>query len=187
MLPAEHTVPSRVEGSDLRYPIGQLVPRSSYSNESRAADLEAIAETPANINAAVHALTDRQLDTPYRPAGWTVRQVTHHLADSHIVLYVRLRQALTEDGSTVKTWDEVKWAELPDARTMPIEASLAIIAAVHARAVRLVHTLTQEQLACTMMHPDQGEVSIDKLLERWAWHGRHHTAHVTELRRRSGW
>lgn len=178
---------SPVNTPDLRYPIGQHVPRHSHSDMSHAAAIAAIAEVPSNLRRAVDGLTDAQVDTPYRPEGWTVRQLIHHVADSHMVLYVRLRIALTEDRPAVKTWDEAKWAELEDASTMPLDASLAIIEAVHARLVRLVRTLAPVQFARTMLHPDWGEISVDDLLELCAWHGKHHTAHLTEIVRRSGW
>ncbi len=174
------------EAPDLRFPIGKRVPRTLHTVETRAAALKLIEETPAKLNAAVTGLTDAHLDTPYRPEGWTVRQVVHHVADSHMNAYVRTRLALTEDNPPVKPYDEAKWAELPDAKTLPIDGSLAIIAALHARWVHLLRALPPEQLSRTMFHPEHGNISIDALIEIYAWHGPHHTAHVTELRKRTG-
>ena len=171
---------------DLRYPIGKRVPRASHTAESRAAAIQVIADTPVRLKKAVTGLTETQLDTPYRPGGWTVRQVVHHVADSHMNAYVRTRLALTEDNPPVKPYDESKWAELPDAKSLPIEGSLAIIAALHERWVHLLRALPAEQLSRTMFHPEHGNITIDALLEIYAWHGPHHTAHVTELRRREG-
>jgi hypothetical protein len=172
------------EAPDLRYPIGKRVPRATITAESRAAAIQTIAETPEKLKKAVTGLTAAQLDTPYRPGGWTVRQLVHHIADSHMNAYVRTRLALTEDNPAVKPYDEAKWAELPDAKTLPIEGSLAIIAALHERWMHLVRSLPADQLSRTMFHPEHGAISIDVVLEIYAWHGPHHTAHVTELRRR---
>lgn len=174
------------EAPDLRYPIGKRVPRTSFTTESRATAIQTIADTPARLSKAVSGLTESHLDTPYRPGGWTVRQVVHHVADSHMNAYVRTRLALTEDNPPVKPYDEAKWAELPDSTTLPIEGSLQIIAALHARWVHLLRALPPEQLSRTMHHPEHGSLSLDALLEIYAWHGPHHTAHVTELRKRSG-
>jgi len=171
---------------DLRYPIGKRVPRASHTAESRAAAIQIIADTPARLKKAVTGLTEKQLDTPYRPGGWTVRQVVHHVADSHMNAYVRTRLALTEDNPPVKPYDESKWAELPDAKVMPIAGSLAIIEALHERWVHLLRALPAEKLSSTMFHPEHGKITIDALLEIYAWHGPHHTAHVTELRKREG-
>jgi uncharacterized damage-inducible protein DinB len=177
---------STTETPDLRYPIGRRVPPTSFTAESRAAALKIITETPANLRRAVAGLTDAQLDTPYRPGGWTVRQLVHHVADSHMNAYIRTRLALTEDNPPIKPYDETKWAELPDAKTMPIDGSLAIIEALHARWVHLLTTLSVEQFNRTMFHPEHGKITIDSLVAIYAWHGPHHTAHVTELRKRSG-
>ena len=177
---------SKADAPDLRYPIGKRVPRSSHTAESRAAAIKVIAATPARLKKAVAGRTKKQLDTPYRPGGWTVRQVVHHVADSHMNAYVRTRLTLTEDNPPVKPYDESKWAELSDAKTMPIEGSLAIIEALHARWVHLLRALPPAQLARTMFHPEHGKISLDALLEIYAWHGPHHTAHVSELRRREG-
>jgi hypothetical protein len=173
--------------SDLRYPIGRRVQRDSFSSGTRAATIADIEETPANLRRALVGLTHSQLDTPYRPDGWTIRQVVHHVADAHMVLSTRARTAVTEDNPFVKTWDEARWAELPDAKVMAIDGSLAIIDAVHTRFVHLLRALAAPQWQRTMRHPDWGVLSIDSLVELCAWHGKHHTAHVAELRRRNSW
>jgi uncharacterized damage-inducible protein DinB len=178
---------STAEAPDLRYPIGKRVPPASYTAESRAAGLRTIADTPANLRRAVAGLTDAQLDTPYRPGGWTVRQLVHHVADSHMNAYIRTRLALTEENPPVKPYDEAKWAELADAKTMPVDGSLAIVDALHARWIHLLRSLPASAFERTMFHPEHGKITIDALIAIYAWHGPHHTAHVTELRRRSGW
>jgi len=172
--------------ADLRFPIGKRVPPAAFTAEWRATALETIASTPANLRRAVAGLTDAQLDTPYRPGGWTVRQLVHHVADSHMNAYVRTRLALTEENPPVKPYDEAKWAELPDAKTMPIEGSLAIIDALHARWMHVLRSLGAQDFSRTMHHPEHGTLTLDGLVSIYAWHGPHHTAHVTELRKRGG-
>ncbi len=167
---------------DMRYPIGPFAHSAALSDESRAASISSIEDLSPNLRRAVSGLTGPQLDTPYRSDGWTVRQVVHHLADAHMILYTRARIALTEDNPPVKTWDEV-----PDAKSAPIDDSLLIIDAVHRRLARLLTTLTSGQWCRTMQHPERGVISIDYLIELCAWHGEHHTAHITKLRQRSGW
>lgn len=173
--------------ADLSYPIGPFPERRSFSSATRAAAIVAIEETPTELAMAASGLTDAQLDTPYRPAGWTVRQVVHHLADAHMVLSTRVRTALTAHDSPVTMWDEEGWADLPDAKTMPIGGSLTIVEAVHARAVHLLRALTPDDWNCVIRHPVWRVVPVDALVDRWAWHGKHHTAHIVELRRRNGW
>jgi len=173
----------------LQYPIGKRVhgTETTFTSASRSAAIDHIAELPAKLRRAVAGLTVAQLDTPYRPDGWTVRQVVHHLADAHVVLYARARIALTEENPPVKMWDEVTWAELPDARDMPIDVSLTIVDSVHARFVHLLNLLTPDQFGRTMQHPVWGVIPVDELVEVCAWHGRHHIAHVCALRTRNGW
>jgi hypothetical protein len=152
-----------------------------------AGALADIEQLPARLRAAVAGLDDRQLDTPYRVDGWTVRQVVHHLADSHINALVRLKLALTESHPTIKPYDENAWAVLPDVR-MPIAVSLAILDGVHARMVIILRSLTPEQIQRTFMHPEHGKVmTVSYLVQNYAWHGRHHVAHITSLRTRQGW
>lgn len=174
---------------ELQYPIGKRVHGTGkvFTSASRRAAIDDIAELPANLRQAVAGLTIAQLDTPYRPGGWTVRQVVHHLADAHVVLYARAKIALTEDNPPVKMWDEDTWAELPDAKAMEIDGSLAIVDAVHARFVHLLNLLAPDQFGRTMQHPVWGVIPLDELVEICAWHGRHHTAHICALRTRNGW
>jgi hypothetical protein len=135
----------------------------------------------------VAGLDELQLDTPYRPGGWTVRQVVHHVADSHLNAFVRMKLALTEDAPTVKPYDEKAWAELPDAR-LPVDVSLAMVEAVHARWVAVCPPIESTSYARTFVHPEHGrDLTLDWLLQTYAWHGSHHVAHVTALRRREGW
>ncbi len=173
---------------DLRYPIGKFTRPESVSPEERAELLEVLAATPSLLRGAVAGLSDRQLDTPYRPGGWTVRQVVHHVADSHMHSYARTRLALTEDNPLIKPYDESKWAELPDARTLFIEPSLALLENLHARWVALLSSLNPEDYARTFRHPEHSTpMSLDANLALYAWHGMHHTAHITGLRQRMGW
>jgi len=146
-----------------------------------------IEETPARLKAAVAGLSDVQLDTPYRPGGWTVRQVVHHVPDSHLNSYIRFRWALTEDEPTIKAYHEDRWAELSDARTAPVEVSLVLLESLHRRWVSLMGSLTGEEWKRTFVHPQLGPVTLEKNAALYAWHGRHHVAHVTGLREREGW
>ena len=171
---------------DLRFPIGRFTRPASYTDASRAAAIAAIAATPANLRLATNGLTEEQLDTPYRPGGWTVRQVVHHVADSHMNAYCRTRLALTEENPTIKPYDEAKWAELADAKSAPVETSLALLDGIHSRWGTLLDSLTPADFARTMMHPENGPMTIDVLLSLYSWHGAHHTAHITGLRQRSG-
>jgi uncharacterized damage-inducible protein DinB len=171
---------------DLRYPIGRW-DRQPVADAGLPAALAAIGELPDRLAAAVAGLDDGQLDTPYREGGWTVRQLVHHVADSHLNAYVRFRLALTEDEPTIKTYQEALWAELADARTAPVEVSLALLAALHDRWTRLLRGLGPAELARGVRHPDHGLIGLRHLLALYAWHGRHHVAHVTALRERMGW
>ena len=171
---------------DLRYPIGKKVPVTNPTGAQRREFIEAIAEVPARLTAAVAGLTQAQLDTPYRPGGWTVRQVVHHLADSHMNGYGRFKLALTENEPTIKPYDEARWAELPDSK-LPIDISLAIIENLHTRWVTILRALTPADLARKFTHPEAGKLSLDDYLQEYAWHGRHHVAHITSLRDRNGW
>ena len=181
MTPSSETAP------DLRYPIGRLPRKSTLTPEERASAIDAIAVAPTNLAAAVNGLNDAQVDTPYRPGGWTVRQLVHHVADSHINAYTRLRFALTENNPTIKPYEEAAWAELPDARLLPVSVSLLLLQALHERWVALLRELPHEAFARTLEHPENGTMTIDSLLTTYSWHGQHHTAHVTALRERMGW
>lgn len=171
----------------LQYPIGRYRAPESISTDDRNAWIQEIEELPVNLQQAVAGLSDAQLETPYRPGGWTVRQVVHHFADSHLNSYARFRWAATEELTTVKTYNEAAWAELADARTAPIELSLALIEPLHARWVLLLRSFTDADFERKMKHPDWGHVSIEWLLGQYAWHCRHHVAHIRRLREREGW
>ncbi len=170
-----------------RYPIGKYTPPQEATPALRQQAISAIAEAPAKLRAAVKGLNDEQLNTPYREGGWTVRQVAHHVPDSHMNAYVRFRLALTEQEPTIKPYEEARWAELVDAKSAPVDVSLALLDSLHDRWVRLLHSLKPEDFARTFRHPDHGVRTVDWLLFLYAWHGRHHTAHVTELRKQKGW
>ena len=172
---------------DLRFPIGKLQRKGTLTPDERRAAVDAIAEAPVALRRAVSDLSDSQLDTPYRPDGWTVRQLVHHVADSHMNAYTRLRLALTEDNPTIKPYEEAKWAELPDANSMPVDVSLALLDAMHDRWVVLLRALPAESFERTLSHPENGPMTVDSLLTIYSWHGRHHTAHVTSLRERMHW
>jgi uncharacterized damage-inducible protein DinB len=171
---------------DLRYSIGCFEWRGENSEDDRRRYLDEIEQMPAHLRAAVAGLSEEQLDTPYRPGGWTVRQVVHHVPDSHVNSYARFRLALTEDEPTIKPYDESRWAELTDARTAPIEVSLAFLESLHRRWVLLLR-LSPADFARRFRHPELGAVSLDRYLALYAWHGRHHVAHVLSLRERMGW
>lgn len=172
---------------DLQYPIGRFEWSGPNSDGDRNRYIVEIEQAPRRLHAAVAGLTDAQLDTPYRPGGWTVRQVVHHLPDSHMNSYVRFRLALTEDAPTIKPYDESRWAELSDARTAPIEISLALLESLHARWVLLLRNFKPSDFAQEFRHPELGTVSLDRNLALYAWHGRHHVAHITSLKERMGW
>ena len=172
---------------DLRYPIGRPERKALLSTDERKAAIDTLDSAPGNLRRAVSGLSDSQLDTPYRPGGWTVRQLVHHVADSHMNAYTRFRLAVTEDNPTVKPYDEAKWAELEDARTMPIEVSLSLIDGMHERLVRLLRHTAADAFQRTVQHPENGPMTLDSLLTMYAWHGRHHTAHVASLRDRMQW
>jgi hypothetical protein len=164
---------------DLRYPVGRFRPHADSDRSHRAAAIADIAALPQKMHAAVAELDDRQLDTPYRPDGWTVRQVVHHVADSHMNALIRLKLALSEDGPTIKPYDENAWSTLADMR-LPIDVSLAIIDGVHRR--------WEADFGRPWTHPEHGKTfNIDWLLQNYGWHSRHHVAHVTSLRARQGW
>lgn len=173
--------------ADLRYPIGRMERKSSLTSPERRAAIDAIAAAPAALRAAVKGLTDAQLDTPYRPEGWTVRQLVHHVADSHMNAYTRFRLALTEDNPTIKPYDEAAWAELSDARSLPIGVSLELLDRLHERLVHLLRATKDTDFQRTLHHPENGPMTMDSLLAVYAWHGRHHVAHVTALRERMQW
>jgi len=171
----------------LRFPIGRLAFDPNVTHEKRRTFIRRIADTPAALRAAIAGLNDRQLDTPYRPDGWTVRQVVHHLPDSHMNAYVRFKLALTEDNPTIKPYDEEAWARIADTARTPPDVSLQLLEALHRRWVVLLESLEPLDFARPLLHPDSGAMTVDRLLQLYAWHGRHHVAHITELRKREGW
>lgn len=171
------------ELDELRYPIGRFNPAAAGS---RADQIETLRRLPERLRAAVHGLNESQLDTPYRDGGWTVRQLVHHVADSHANSYVRVKLALTEDNPTIVAYDEAAWAKLPDSK-MPIQASLPMIDAVHARLVALLEAMLETDYQKTFRHPERGQVTLANNLALYDWHSKHHTAHITRLRERMGW
>ena len=173
--------------SDPRYPIGKFADSLVRTLERRQTLVRAVANLPSQMRAAVTGLGDKQLDTPYREAGWTVRQVVHHVADSHANAYIRTRLALTEQNPLIKPYDEGAWAELADAKLGPIEPSLALLQALHLRWVSLWRALPEDAFARTFRHPDCGENTLATQLELYSWHGQHHVAHITTLRQQKSW
>jgi hypothetical protein len=172
---------------DLRYPVGEFSFPESVSAQELAVFIDHIAATPARMREAIAGLSDSQLDTPYRPGGWTVRQLAHHVPDSHINSYMRFRLALTEDDPVIKPYEEARWAELSDARTMPVEPSLALLENLHARWVPLLRSLSDAEWKRSFRHPALGPVRLEQNAALYSWHGRHHVAHITRLRDRMGW
>jgi hypothetical protein len=173
--------------TDLRYPIGRFERPQSISEADCNAAIEAIAGLPNQLRSAVKGWTDEQLDTPYRPGGWSVRQLVHHISDSHMNSYVRYRLALTESEPTIKPYEEAAWANLADAKSAPVDLSLDLLEAMHQRWVILLRSLDAEQWARVFIHPENGPSRLDVTASLYAWHGRHHLAHVTGLRDRMGW
>jgi hypothetical protein len=171
---------------DLRYPIGRLKLPAASLPGIRAAHIQTVRLLPERLQTAVAGLNDAQLDTPYREGGWTARQVVHHLADSHAVAYIRCKLALTEDWPAINPYDEAAWANLADSR-LPIDGSLALIAALHARWASLLESLSDEDFQKGYNHPQRGRENLAKALAMYDWHSRHHTAHITSLRARQGW
>ena len=172
---------------DLQFPIGPFQWTGEASEEQLRRFADELAETPMRLRTAVLGLSEGQLDTPYRPGGWTVRQVVHHLPDSHLNGYTRFRLGLTEDLPTIKPYDQARWAELPDARTAPVALSLTLLESLHARWVMLLRSMTALDFARTIQHPELGVLKLDRYAALYAWHGRHHVAHITSLRDRLGW
>ena len=172
---------------DLRFPIGPFKLEGALSGEDIRRAIEEIAQAPAKLQAAVEDLSQEQLDTPYRPDGWTVRQVVHHVPDSHLNSYCRFKLALTEDEPTIKPYREERWAELSDSRETPIEVSLALLESLHQRWVTLLKSMQPEDFQRTFRHPAIGVITLAQNASLYAWHGRHHTAHVTSLRERMRW
>ena len=175
------------ELNKLRYPIGKFSPPISINDAEIKKFIRTIEKTPADLKNAVKNLNNEQLDTPYRPGGWTVRQVIHHLPDSHMNSYIRFKLGLTEDNPTIKTYDEAKWAELADSKSTSIDTSLALLESLHDRWAGLLKSLGREDLAKTVEHPEWGKIRLDTMLAIYDWHSRHHLAHITHLIRRNNW
>jgi hypothetical protein len=175
-----------VDLDDLRFPIGRFTPPAASLPGIRAAHMQTLRLLPERLRAAVSGLTEAQLDTPYREGGWTVRQVVHHVADSHTNCYIRYKLALTEDWPTIKPYDEAAWANLADSR-LPVEVSLQWIEALHTRWVALLESLADDDFYKGFEHPEHGRQNLAQVLALYDWHSRHHTAHIVSLRARQGW
>ncbi len=174
--------------TDLRYPIGKFERRDELNADERRTMIDTIAAAPSRMREAVSGLSDAQLDTPYRDGGWTVRQVIHHVPDSHLNAYIRLKLALTEEDPLIRPYDEASWAGLPDSQQTPVEVSLTLLESLHARWVTLLRSLEDSDFRRTLRHPEHsGILTLDWLVSMYAWHSRHHVAHVTSLRERMGW
>jgi hypothetical protein len=177
-----------METDDLRYPIGRFSFDTEVAETQRIEWIDQIEATPSRLRAALHGLTEQQLDTPYRPGGWTVRQLAHHVPDSHLNAYLRFKLALTEPEPTIKVYDEAAWAELIDSREAPVEVSLRLLEALHQRWVTLLRGLEAADYDRTFRHPEMRRLlSLRETVGLYAWHGRHHVAHVERLRDRAGW
>jgi uncharacterized damage-inducible protein DinB len=173
--------------SDPRFPIGKFSYEGPMTAEQKAKFLDDVEQTPERLRAAVAGLSEQQLDTPYREGGWTVRQVVHHVPDSHMNSYIRCKLALTEENPTIKPYMEDLWAELPESRTAPIEMSLSLLENLHRRWILLLRNLKPEEWKRTFRHPELGPMPLEKNLALYSWHGRHHVAHITALRESKGW
>jgi uncharacterized damage-inducible protein DinB len=173
--------------SDPRYPIGPYVKEETVSAAKRETWIGEIADTPGRMRAAVQGLNESQFETPYRDGGWTVRQLVHHVPDSHLNAYLRFKLALTEDNPAIKTYEESLWARLPDTAGTQIGVSLMLLEALHRRWVVLLRAMQEAEWSRTYVHPEQGRVRLDYILGMYAWHGKHHVAHIISLRDRMGW
>lgn len=172
---------------DVRYPIGKWVRQASLDADGCATLIDQVAAAPAAVAAAVKGLSEAQLDTPYRPDGWTPRQIVHHLADSHMNAYVRFKLGMTEANPTIKPYDEKLWAETVDGRGAPVESSLAVLDGLHRRWAQFLRALDRPAFARTVQHPERGPMTLADLLQLYAWHGRHHAAQITTFRQRMQW
>lgn len=173
--------------SDPRYPIGKFTFNGPSTEGQRSSFIDDIERAPAALRAAIRNLSHEQIETPYRDGGWTVRQVVHHVPESHMNAYIRFKLALTEDDPTIRPYMEDRWAVTPDVHSTPLEVSLVLLESLHNRWVRLLRTLKPADWKRTFRHPEAGTLSLEKTLALYSWHGQHHTAHITELRKRMGW
>jgi len=173
---------------DVRYPTGRFTPGKAPLTPAERHDLiERIAALPAELRSAVEGLGDPQLDTPYREGGWSPRQIAHHIADSHLNAFLRVKLALTEERPTITPYDQEAWARLPDVTGVPVESSLQLVQGLHARWVSLLRSMSPDDFARAVVHPEIGEIDMDFILQLYGWHGRHHTTQITQLRAREGW
>lgn len=172
---------------DIRYPIEKFDEKTIVTSGNRGRFIDEIAEAPAKLRVAIKGLSEEQLDTPYRLGGWTVRQVVHHLPDSHLNAYVRFKLGLTEEQPLIKTYDEAAWADLFDSRNTPVETSLTLLESLHERWVTLLRSLGDTDFERKINHPEWGLMNLSTLLALYAWHGKHHVAHITSLKEREGW
>jgi DinB superfamily len=179
--------PDTAELASLRYPIGGPLRAPSFTAQQRSAAIEGIRQLPQSLRSAIASMSAEQLDTPYRPDGWTIRQLIHHVADSHMNAYIRVRLGLTENWPTIVPYQENIWAELEDARAADVSSSLGLLEALHVRWVRLFTSLEEQDWKRGYVHPENGRESIEQVAILYDWHGRHHTAHVTQLSARMGW
>jgi hypothetical protein len=173
--------------SDPRFPIGKFSFPEAITTDQRNNFISDIEKTPTAMRSAIAGLSPQQLDTPYRDGGWTVRQLVHHVPDSHMNAYIRFKLALTEDDPTIKPYMEDRWANLQDTKSTPIETSMTLLNSLHDRWVRLLRSLSADDWKRTFRHPELGTVPLEKNVALYAWHGKHHVAHITELRKRMGW
>lgn len=173
--------------SDPRYPIGPFAAKDSYTSEEVQVNITRIESLPPKVEAAVRGLSTQQLDTPYRDGGWTVRQVVHHLADSHMNAYIRTKWTMTEATPTIKAYDEKLWAETPETRAEPV-VSLSLLTSLHAKWTLLLKGLKASDLSKEFFHPESKKHQrMDRVIALYAWHGEHHLAHITELKKAKGW
>ena len=174
--------------SDPRYPVGKFERRDTLTSEERKKAIETLAAVPQKMRDAIRGLDEKQLDTPYRDGGWTVRQVVHHVPESHMHAYIRTKLALTEDNPIIKPYDEAEWAKLPDVAETPIETSLTLLESLHKRWDTLLRRMSEKDFRRTFRHPEHdGALTLDWLLALYSWHGRHHAGHITSLRDRMRW
>jgi len=173
--------------ADLRYPIGPFSPDATSTPESRTRHIDEIAGLPPKFRQAIGGLSKEQVDTPYREGGWTIRQVIHHVPDSHLNAYIRFKLALTENVPTIKPYNEDAWAKLKDSELTPLEVSLSLLESIHTRWVTLLRSLQATDFERKLNHPESGVQTLNRMLAMYAWHGRHHLAHITGLRERMKW
>lgn len=178
---------TKAEMEAMQYPIGRLVKQAQFTDAERAARIARLEAQPAALREQVEGLSDAQLDTPYRPGGWTVRQLVHHVADSHINAYLRVKLALTEDSPTVKPYDQDAWVQLADITTVHPSVSLGLFEAVHQRLLAVLHAARPDDFRRPLIHPENGPMTVDDVVNMYAWHGDHHVAHVRGLRERMSW